>query len=149
MNLSPIHKDAIEDYFESGLSYATIAQKYGRDISTLRKVISAYRANHRETHGRDRERKVVPTNSKPTIGGKPLSLSHSAIGVRLGRHMQRHGLQATAMGMLLEPMKSPNSINLAVIGAYDWTLCDLQSLAEFLGVPFDRLMLMESEHAYA
>lgn len=149
MNLSPIHKDAIEDYFESGLSYANLAQKYGRDVSTLRKVIAAYRASHQETHGRDRERKVVPTNSKPTITGKPLSLSHSAIGVRLGRYMQRNGLQATAMGMLLEPMKSPNSINLAVIGAYDWTLCDLQSLAVFLGVPFDRLMLMEPEHAYA
>ncbi len=149
MNLSPIHHGAIEDYFESGLSYASIAQKYGRDVSTFRKVIAAYRDHYREVHGRDRERKVVPTNSKPTVTGKPLSLSHSAVGVRLGRYMQRHGLQATAMGMLLQPMKSPNSINLAVIGAFDWTLSDLQSLAEFLAVPFDRLMLMESEHAYA
>jgi hypothetical protein len=149
MNISPIQNGVIEDYFENGFSYAGLAQKYGRDCSSCRKTISAYKMQYRADNGADRVRKIIPTNSKGTTTGKPLSLGHSAIGVRVGRYMQRHKISATAFGMLMQPMKSPSNVNLAVIGAYDWTLSDLQALSLFFDVPFDRLMLMEAEHAFA
>lgn len=151
MNVSPIQTSVIEDYFDNGFSYADLSRKYGRHESSCRKTISAYKAQYRASTGVNRDRKIIPTNSnsKSAATAKPLSMGHSAIGVRVARYMQAHRLSATGFGMLMEPMKSPSTINLAVIGAYDWTLSDLQRLSTFFNVPFERLLIMGPELAIA
>lgn len=147
MNISPIQPSLIEDFFEHGLSYAELARKYGRHETTCRKTVAAYRVQYQASHeGVPRQRSVTPRNSKSASTGKPLSLGHCAIGIRIARYMQRERIGATGFGMLLRPMKGPSIVNLAVTGTYDWTLSDLQGLSMFFNLPFDRLTLMENDN---
>ncbi|MFN4091666.1 MAG: hypothetical protein ACK4FG_02065 [Brevundimonas sp.] len=146
MYLSRKHLDIVEDYYENGLSQAELSRKYDYDIVSIRKSLAAYAFRFaQENNGCKRERKIVPKPSCSVADRRPLSTSHSAIGLHLTRYMNRHGLEARELGMLLKPMKSTRTINKAVMGLYDWTLFEMQGLTTFLDLSMEELTSITKE----
>ena len=136
----------VEDFFTQGLSYSALAKKYDRHETTCRKIIRQYQLRQPQK----RSREIIPSSRRPrTNNGKPLSLAHSAVGMRIARHMQRTGVSATTFGNQLSPVKGPTAINEAIVGTYDWSLTELLSLADFFGVSLDKLVNMEPLNASA
>lgn len=125
---------AIRDHFEQGLSYSEIAQKYGRNQSTIAKLLA-------------RERKRRAANGEP-LGRKPrnrpdprafanltrLSPTHARVGARLNYYRTvTKQLTPTALGDLLSVSRS--LIGKMEAGAHDFTLTELWKIAQLLGSP--------------
>lgn len=129
---------AIAAFFDDGLSYREVAERFGRDISTVRKLIARER-DRREAEG-------IPIPARPKRTGDPrcranmrkLSPVHGVIGARLNfwRTVQNKK-SATEVGALLGC--SAQVVGKMEMGAHDFTLSQLFRLADILEVEFDEL----------
>lgn len=135
---SELNAQIIEAFFEEGMSIAALMAKYGRSESTINKMLAAYqRAHAAENDGRKRERTKKPTDPRPLVEKRSISFIHFSISLHISRYMNEHELKPTTFGLLIG--KSRVQVSAMQIGAYDFTITDLQRLSEVLGIPYEQL----------
>lgn len=136
----------IEDFYEKGMTFAELSRKYGRSETRCRQIIRKYAIDYRAQNGSARQVKKPSPEERAHSRGKPLSTQHMLLGIRIQRYLDYNVMSASAFGMMLSPMKSGNLINRAVAGTYDWTLVELQNLAQFFNCEIDDLWKQEDIH---
>jgi transposase len=131
----------IDGYFEQGQSYATLAKGYGVDVSTVKKIILAYRMREGE-----RVRKIQPVDPR-SADAKPLSYEHWLVSLAVERFMTENGkeMTATKFGSLLNPPMGCQRVTRIRQGAYDLTLLEVKSIAEGMGITFNELLRIKND----
>lgn len=121
------HAHAIKDLSETSLSYNEIAKRVGRSRDTIIKVRRKYRI----------ERPVQPKSGpRSNSDAKGQSIMHRAIGVRLT--LYRDGKAFSEIADLL--MISRATLKKMEMGAHDFTLNQLQAIADLLGADLASLL---------
>lgn len=127
----------IEDW-QQGASYGWIAEKYGRDYSTVAKMIRRAKklgatrvvdlANRRRQGGR------MPLNDQ-----KPLSYGHQSIGIRLNRFRE---IENDHTHQKLADMIDVNRLTVRKmeLGLHDFTIGQIQKIAEVMHVKIEELL---------
>lgn len=117
-------KQALLDYQTSTLSHAQIAKKYGRSCDTIIKLVEREGAVRTQAP----KASLTPMDEKQVIS--PL---HRAIGVKLNLHRTVHN--DYSLTEVAQQIRS-DRYRVATMerGVHDFTLSELQAIAEFLGL---------------
>jgi hypothetical protein len=122
----------VEEYW-AGDSYQTIATRSGRSVSTIIKLVKAdIRANG------ERVRVKKPDDPRIMLNKKILSAKHSWIGLQIGLYRAQNDLTPSSMGMVLNATRV--MVRNMEIGSHDFTLTQLERIAEVLSIPFMTLI---------
>lgn len=122
----------VEEYW-AGASYADVAARSGRSVSTIIKLVKA----DIKAHG-PRTRTKKPDDPRIMLNKKILSPRHSWIGLQLALYRAQHDLTPSSMGMVINATRV--MIRNMEIGAHDFTLSQLDRISEVLNIPFQTLI---------
>lgn len=121
------------DLFYEGHSVAELAKTYGRSVSTINKLVQLDKVQNGP-----RERQSKPRDPRVLIDKKSLSNRHAWIGSRLAAYRARHNLTPSAMGLKLSVSRV--KVTEMEIGAYDFTLTDVDRIAKLLDCSSESLL---------
>lgn len=121
------------DLFYEGHSVADLAKTYGRSISTINKLVQLDKIENGP-----RERVQKPRDPRILLEKKSLSNRHAWIGSRLAAYRARKNLGPSGMG--LELAVSRVKVTEMEIGAYDFTLTDVERIARLLDCTVESLL---------
>lgn len=137
-NVAQIYASIVEEFFEDGISVKALSAKYGRSESSINKHLAIYQARHEAEFGARRERKKKPIDPRSFDGMRSLTFRHGQIGLFIHRFRTEHDLSPTSFGMMIQ--ESRITVRKMEQGAYDFTLCQIEKLADVMKVPFDALV---------
>lgn len=127
------NKSIVEDWYENGLSYSDIKEKYGVTATVVQRLLRLDRAVNGE-----RERKERCTQRAKLAGRKPLSDRHAHIGLQVTRHLQKTQQRPTNFGMPLG--MSCHTVRAIEQGVFDLTLTQITAIAAAIGLSFTDLV---------
>ena len=127
--------EIIEAYYEEGLSYTTLTNKYGLSLSAISQLIKKDKIQNGP-----RERKAVPVDPRRLDERQPLSFLHASIGIHVSRFISQKSISPTQFGLLGENKMSRVVVREITMGVHDLTLSQVKHLADVIGVPFDTLI---------
>lgn len=128
------HQQAVEDFYENGLSRSALMKKYGYSEASIKKMLKEDRVRNGP-----RERKVQPKDprARERIA---ISFEHYCVGIHVSNYMKENDIPQTMFGMLGDLALSRVDVGELMVGCYDFTWTEMKALSRVLGLNHDELI---------